>query len=180
MLLAGRTAIVYGASGAVGRAVVSAFVREGAKVVLSARRREPLDQVAMAIGGSGGLTDVMTVDATDPIAIQQHLHEVVHRHGPVSLMFNAVSWDDVQGQVLSEMSFDAFFAPVRVGLTTWFHTGTALAVAGERDQNAHLSTIIAAYYMIPNSQLAIIPNATHTVFLENFPAVWASIRPFLE
>jgi pimeloyl-ACP methyl ester carboxylesterase len=54
-----------------------------------------------------------------------------------------------------------------------------LVMAGERDQNAHLSTVIAAYYMLPNSQLAIIPNATHTVFLENFPAVWESIIPFL-
>jgi len=97
MLLAGRTAIVYGASGAVGGAVARAFAREGARVVLSARRREPLDQLAMAIGGSGGLADAMTVDATDPLAIQQHLHAVVHCHGPVSLMFNAVSWDDVQG-----------------------------------------------------------------------------------
>lgn len=54
-----------------------------------------------------------------------------------------------------------------------------LVLAGERDQNAHLSTVIAAYYMIPHSQLAIIPNTTHTVFLENFPAVWESIVPFL-
>lgn len=54
-----------------------------------------------------------------------------------------------------------------------------LLVAGERDQNAHLSTVIAAYYMLPDSQLAIIPNAPHTVFLDNFPAVWGSIGPFL-
>lgn len=127
MLLTGRTAIVYGASGAVGKAVARAFAREGAKVVMSARRREPLDRAAEDIGGTDDLVHVMTVDATDPRAIQQHLNEVVQRHGPVSLMFNAVSWDDVQGQVLSEMPFDSFFAPVRLGLTTWFHTGTALA-----------------------------------------------------
>jgi len=127
MLLTGRTAIVYGASGAVGKAVARAFVREGALVVLSARRREPLDQAAEEIGGTTGLAQVMTVDATDPSAVQQHLDEVVRRHGPVSLMFNAVSWDDVQGQPLTEMPFDSFFAPVRVGLTTWFHTGTILA-----------------------------------------------------
>lgn len=54
-----------------------------------------------------------------------------------------------------------------------------LVLAGERDQNARLSTVLAAYFMLPNSQLAIIPNATHTVFLENFPAVWESIAPFL-
>ena len=127
MLLSGRTAIVYGASGAVGKEVARAFVREGALVVLSARRREPLDLAAEEIGGTAGNAQVMPVDATDPLALQQHLDEVVRRHGPVSLMFNAVSWDDVQGQALIEMPFDAFLAPVRLGLTTWFHTGTLLA-----------------------------------------------------
>ncbi|WP_296686119.1 alpha/beta hydrolase [Flavobacterium sp.] len=54
-----------------------------------------------------------------------------------------------------------------------------LVVAGELDRNAPLPTIINAYNMIPNSQLAIIPNTGHVVFMENFPAVWASIAPFL-
>ncbi len=44
MLLKERTAIVYGASGAVGGAVARAFAREGARVVLAARRREPLEE----------------------------------------------------------------------------------------------------------------------------------------
>lgn len=127
MLLAGRTAIVYGASGAVGGAVARAFAREGATVVLSARRREPLDRVAGDINASGGLVDVTTVDAAEPGAVQRHLDDVAHRHGPVNLMFNAVSWDDVQGHVLTDMPFDQFFTPIRLGLMTWFHTGTALA-----------------------------------------------------
>lgn len=127
MLLTGRTAIVFGASGAVGGAVARAFAREGAQVVLAARRRAPLEDVAAAIKGGGGLAEVTTVDATDPVAVQRHLAEVVQRHGPITLMFNAISWDDLQGQALAEMPFDHFFAPVRLGLTTWFHTGTVLA-----------------------------------------------------
>ncbi|MBL7738752.1 MAG: alpha/beta hydrolase [Chitinophagaceae bacterium] len=55
-----------------------------------------------------------------------------------------------------------------------------LVMAGERDMNAPLATVIAAYQMIPNSQLSIIPNAPHPVFLVNFPAVWTSIVPFLK
>jgi pimeloyl-ACP methyl ester carboxylesterase len=55
-----------------------------------------------------------------------------------------------------------------------------LVMAGERDMNAPLATIIAAYQMIPNSQLSIIPNAPHPVFLVNFPAVWACVVPFLK
>ncbi|RYY23624.1 MAG: alpha/beta hydrolase, partial [Sphingobacteriaceae bacterium] len=54
-----------------------------------------------------------------------------------------------------------------------------LLMAGELDQNASLKTVIAAYYMLPKVQLAIIPNAPHPAFLVNFPAVWADIVPFL-
>ncbi len=55
-----------------------------------------------------------------------------------------------------------------------------LVLAGEKDQNAALVTVITAYRMIPNSQLGIIPNAGHVVFLENFPAVWYAMVPFLK
>ncbi len=55
-----------------------------------------------------------------------------------------------------------------------------LVMAGELDRNAPLPTVINAYNMIPHSQLSIIPNAGHTVFLENFAAVWTSMVPFLK
>lgn len=55
-----------------------------------------------------------------------------------------------------------------------------LVMSGERDQNALLASVIATYQMIPNSQLAIIPNAPHPVFIKNFEAVWASIKLFLK
>lgn len=54
-----------------------------------------------------------------------------------------------------------------------------LLMAGEKDQNAPLSSIITAYLMIPNSQLSIIPNTGHVTFIENFPAVWQGMLPFL-
>ena len=54
-----------------------------------------------------------------------------------------------------------------------------LLMAGEKDKNALLPSVISAYQMIPNSQLSIIPNTGHVVFMENFPAVWTSIVPFL-
>ncbi|MEP1258464.1 alpha/beta hydrolase [Algoriphagus sp.] len=55
-----------------------------------------------------------------------------------------------------------------------------LVMAGEKDGNAPLQTIITAYLMIPDSQLSIVPNTGHVVFNENFSAVWASMKPFLE
>ncbi len=54
-----------------------------------------------------------------------------------------------------------------------------LVLAGDRDQGNTVEHVINAARMIPNHQIGIIPNTTHTVFLENFAAVWASIEPFL-
>jgi pimeloyl-ACP methyl ester carboxylesterase len=55
-----------------------------------------------------------------------------------------------------------------------------LVLAGEKDMNAPLDTVIAAYKMLPNAQLTVIPGAPHPAFVVNFDAVWASIVPFLE
>lgn len=54
-----------------------------------------------------------------------------------------------------------------------------LLIAGELDPNAPLDTNISAYKMIPDCELAIIASAAHQVFIDNFPAVWANIAPFL-
>ena len=54
-----------------------------------------------------------------------------------------------------------------------------LLISGELDQNAPLDTVISAYKMILNAQIAIIANAPHQVFITNFDAVWSNIVPFL-
>jgi pimeloyl-ACP methyl ester carboxylesterase len=51
---------------------------------------------------------------------------------------------------------------------------------GDRDRSNSVQHVVNTWLMIPNSQLSIIPNCTHTVFLENFSAVWTSIVPFLQ
>jgi 7-alpha-hydroxysteroid dehydrogenase len=127
MLLGGKTAIVYGGSGAVGGAVARAYAREGAHVVLAARHRAGLDAVAETIRTAGGSAEVTIVDARDPASIEAHLADVAGRLGPVRIMFNGISWDDVQGSHMSDMGYDAVMAPIVGGMKTWYHTGTIVA-----------------------------------------------------
>ncbi|MCR6672699.1 SDR family NAD(P)-dependent oxidoreductase [Devosia ginsengisoli] len=127
MLLKDRTAVVYGGSGAVGGAVARAFAREGARVFLAARGREGLEAVAEDIRRAGGRADIAPVDATDQAAVTAHLAAIVAEAGPVQAMFNGVSWDDTQGELLADMPLERMLAPVRTALTTWFHTGTTVA-----------------------------------------------------
>jgi NAD(P)-dependent dehydrogenase (short-subunit alcohol dehydrogenase family) len=127
MLLAGKTAIVYGGSGAVGGAVARAFAREGARVFLAARRADRLETVAAEIHAAGGDAEVAPVDTGDPHAVAAHLSAIIARAGPVKLMFNAVAWGDTQGQHVVDMEFERFIRPVRESLASWFYTGTAVA-----------------------------------------------------
>ncbi len=48
--LAGKTAVITGASRGIGKAIAAAFADQGANVVLSSRRQESLDEVAAEMG----------------------------------------------------------------------------------------------------------------------------------
>src|SRR5512147_3143499 len=60
--LAGKTAIVTGASSGIGRATALALAGEGAAVVVFARRKEQLDMVAAEIHALGGKALVVVGD----------------------------------------------------------------------------------------------------------------------
>jgi pimeloyl-ACP methyl ester carboxylesterase len=55
-----------------------------------------------------------------------------------------------------------------------------LVMAGDLDQSNPPQRVVTTAQMIPHSQVGIIPNCTHGVFLENFPAVWACVVPFIK
>ena len=58
-LLTDKTAIIYGAGGGLGSGVARTFAREGARVFLAGRSREPLEAVAAEIGEAA---DVAVLD----------------------------------------------------------------------------------------------------------------------
>jgi pimeloyl-ACP methyl ester carboxylesterase len=55
-----------------------------------------------------------------------------------------------------------------------------LVMAGDHDAGNPVERVVSAARFIPKSQIAIIPNAGHGCFLENFDATWACILPFLK
>lgn len=55
-----------------------------------------------------------------------------------------------------------------------------LLISGELDPNAPLMTVISAYQMIKDCELAIIAGAPHPAMITNFPAVWANMQPFIQ
>ena len=126
MLLANKTAVVYGAAGWIGSAVARAYAREGAVVHVAGRTRATLEQVAERIRDEGGTAHVAPLDVLDPARAQAHA-DAVAATGGIDICFNATSNDDVQGTELVGLPFEDFMRPVTKSVTAHFNISTAVA-----------------------------------------------------
>jgi 3-oxoacyl-[acyl-carrier protein] reductase len=125
MLLDTKTAIVFGAGGAIGSAVARAYAREGADVHLAGRTLATLEEVAQRIRHDGGAAHVAQVDVLDRGAVAQHADAVAARGG-IDICFNATSNGDVQGTPLLAMQCEDFLRPVTNAVTAHFNIAAAV------------------------------------------------------
>ncbi len=83
-----KIVLVTGASAGIGKATAIAFAREGARVVLVARREERLRQIARSIQEQGGRALVLPADITDHFQISALVKTVEETCGPVDILVN--------------------------------------------------------------------------------------------
>jgi NADP-dependent 3-hydroxy acid dehydrogenase YdfG len=86
--LEGKVAWVTGAGTGIGRGGAEALAEAGMTVVLSGRRREPLEQVAAAIAESGGKAEVAPLDIADRAAVDDCFAGIEARHGRLDVQVN--------------------------------------------------------------------------------------------
>jgi 3-oxoacyl-[acyl-carrier protein] reductase len=127
VLLADKSAVVYGGGGSIGGAVARAFAREGARVFLAGRTMDKLETVAEEIRSSGGAADTAQVDALDPAAVDEHADAVAAEAGGIDISFNLISHGDVQGTPMAEMELQDYIRPVVTAVSTTFLTARAAA-----------------------------------------------------
>jgi 3-oxoacyl-[acyl-carrier protein] reductase len=83
--LEGRTAIITGASTGLGPVMASMFVREGARVLLAARREDLVREAAVA-AGAGAIA--MRADVTNEEEVEAMVARAVEEFGHVDVMCN--------------------------------------------------------------------------------------------
>ena len=139
-MLNGKVAVIYGAAGAIGGAVASAFAREGARLFLTGRYLAPVVAVAREVVSAGGSAEAAEVDALDEQAVDQHLQSVIDTAGRLDISFNAVGIPDanILGVPLLELDVEQFSLPIRTYTASYFLT----ARLGARRMIAHKSGVI--------------------------------------
>lgn len=84
-VLGGRVAVVFGATGWIGRAICGEFLRAGASVVMVGRDRDRLDDLHERLGG-GDRVMTAIADVTSPLDIDDVRRDAVSRFGHVDLL----------------------------------------------------------------------------------------------
>ncbi len=133
MLLAGKSAIIYGGGGAVGGAMARAYGRAGARVFLAGRTLSSLERVAADVRAAGGTADTAVVDALDERAVEDHAAAVVADAGRIDVAINVIADADVQGTPILDMTVEDYLAPVVQSVRSKFLTSRATARHMARD-----------------------------------------------
>ena len=86
--LAGKTAIVTGAGGNIGRAICLSLAAHGAKVLACDVAFDPAEKTAEMIRENGGIASALAVDVTKEEDANAMIEKAVELYGSVDLMYN--------------------------------------------------------------------------------------------
>ena len=84
----GKVALVTGGSAGIGRAAAVAFAKEGAKVVVAARREKESNAALAEIRGAGSEGLYVHTDATEPKDLKAMVEKTVAAYGRLDFAFN--------------------------------------------------------------------------------------------
>jgi NAD(P)-dependent dehydrogenase (short-subunit alcohol dehydrogenase family) len=117
--LADKVAIVTGASSGIGRATARLFAREGARVVVSARRGSELDALVAEIEEEGGDAIAVPGDVRDEALAKALVETAAGRFGGLDVAFNNAGVIGEMAPVF-ELSLAAWREVIETNLTSAF------------------------------------------------------------
>jgi len=133
-LLAGKVALIIGASRGIGAATARSFAAAGATVVVAARDEQALAAVASEIAAGGGRALAVPADIGDEAAVQGLVARTVASFGRLDVAFNNAA-DGPRPAPLAEIAVEEFDHAIRVNvrgffLATKFEIPAMLAAGG--------------------------------------------------
>jgi NADP-dependent 3-hydroxy acid dehydrogenase YdfG len=86
--IAEKVVAITGASSGIGQSTAKFLARQGAKVVLGARRKNRIDEVVQEISAAGGKAIGLAVDVTKRAGVEALIKRAVDSFGRVDVIIN--------------------------------------------------------------------------------------------
>lgn len=123
--LDGRIAWVTGAGSGIGEAAALALAQEGATLVLSGRRKEPLEDVARRMQDAGGAAVAEPADLTNAAAVDAVVKRIVAKFGRLDILVNNAGVN-IQARSWKQIEADGIETLVQGNLTSAFYCARAV------------------------------------------------------
>jgi len=149
-----KVAIVTGAGTGIGKAVAIALLKDGYRVALAGRRREPLEQAVGQAAVANGAAIAVPTDVSEPASVHALFAQTKKAFGRLDVLFNNAGVG-APAVGLEELSFEQWKNVVDINLTGAFLC-TQQAIRIMKDQNPRGGRIInngsiSAHAPRPNS-----------------------------
>jgi len=163
-LLQGRTAIVTGAGGGIGRGIAQALAAEGAHVVIAARRASTGDETLALIQAEGGSAIVVQTDVAQRAAVEAAVAAALANFGGLDIVVHNASsgrssqptqaeeiveadWDEQYG-----IALDAAFYLARASFPHLRDTGRGRFIILSSAQALHGGAMNPIYASVKSAQ----------------------------
>src|SRR5579859_697229 len=123
----GKVVLVAGGTGGLGRAVSLAFLKEGARTVVTYRADTELEILKKDAGAESAMLEGHRVDVTDEAAVGQLVNQIVGRYGRLDAMVNTVG-GYAGGIKLWELETKTFEQMLALNLRTGYALARAAVV----------------------------------------------------
>ncbi len=121
--LRGRTAVVTGGSSGIGRAIAVALGRAGARILVLARRVEPMAEVVAELREFGVDGYPIPVDLADRAAVTAVIERILAEHGEPDILVNSAAVN--RRPPMDELTEDDWDVTLSANLTAPFLLGQA-------------------------------------------------------
>lgn len=118
--LAGKVALITGASRGIGAATARDLASRGVKVVLAARDRERCAQLATAIEADGGIADSVACDVAEYASVEAAVEHAIALYGQLDILVNNAGLIDPIARI-TNMDVDAWGQVIDVNVKGVFH-----------------------------------------------------------
>ncbi|WP_116788545.1 SDR family oxidoreductase [Flavobacterium psychrotrophum] len=132
---------ITGASSGMGKAIAIELAKNGAKVVLGARRTEPLQQLVEEIKSTGGEAASTTIDVKDKADLARLVNTAVEHYGKLDVIVNNAGVSQLSR--IDALDIDGWEEMIDINLKGVLYGMAAAIPVFKQQQSGHIVNIIS-------------------------------------
>jgi len=164
--------VITGASAGIGRVTAERLARNGASVVITARRAEMLEEVAAGINRTGGRALAIAADVTDAAAMESVVSTAVSQFRRLDVMI-CNAGIGFHGRLV-DIPADAAEKIVQINLIGTVHPARAAAKVFLSQGTGHLIAVSSVVGLrgVPGGSVYSATKAAQKAFIESLRSEW--------